>query len=297
MNATASTPAPGDRPGARGNAGQHRDGHRRAAKAAEASGCGAIAGPARSRRSRSSAATRRWRRRRSTASVESPSRTTTPTPGRGELARVLRGSQLGDGHRHRLPRPAIVAEPGAIAVAVADIGERRGTTASPSTLARPACDASVATRDRSALAYSRPDEPRAQLTGDRLGVRAGHVALGLVEAPAAAVSTPLARASALPCSLSLISLSTRKPTAIIGTTTIRTKKVVRRVRKLMPMPGPGQRIGRSCWKRRRLPAGPCERCRGLESLRHRAVSTAARGYSSVGRAPGSHPGGRGFESP
>jgi hypothetical protein len=29
----------------------------------------------------------------------------------------------------------------------------------------------------------------------------------------------------------------------------------------------------------------------------RGVRAAARGYSSVGRAPGSHPGGRGFESP
>jgi hypothetical protein len=28
-----------------------------------------------------------------------------------------------------------------------------------------------------------------------------------------------------------------------------------------------------------------------------AVTRASRGYSSVGRAPGSHPGGRGFESP
>ena len=53
---------------------------------------------------------------------------------------------------------------------------------------------------------------------------------------AAAVARPFARASALPCWLSLISLKTRNPTATIGTTTIRTKKLVRRVRKLSRCP-------------------------------------------------------------
>jgi hypothetical protein len=42
----------------------------------------------------------------------------------------------------------------------------------------------------------------------------------------------------LPVALSPINLKTRKPTAIIGTITMTMKKLVRRVRKLMTMPGP-----------------------------------------------------------
>ena len=63
-------------------------------------------------------------------------------------------------------------------------------------------------------------------------------ALAAVYRLAAAVASPLARASALPCVLSLISRNTRKPNAIIGTITMTTKKVVRRERKLMTMPDP-----------------------------------------------------------
>jgi len=53
-----------------------------------------------------------------------------------------------------------------------------------------------------------------------------------------ALASPFARASALPCVLSLIRRKTKTPIASIGTTTISRKKLVRRVRKLMRLPGP-----------------------------------------------------------
>ena len=50
---------------------------------------------------------------------------------------------------------------------------------------------------------------------------------------ATALARPLALAATLPCWLSPINRNTRIPTAAIGTTTMTTKKVVKRVRKLI----------------------------------------------------------------
>ena len=57
------------------------------------------------------------------------------------------------------------------------------------------------------------------------------------------LASPLARASAFPCWLSLISRNTRNPTASIGITTIRMKKLVSRVRKLIRVPALAEPIG------------------------------------------------------
>src|SRR5205823_3658259 len=83
-------------------------------------------------------------------------------------------------------------------------------------------------------------------------------ALWLVYKLAAAVASPLTRASAFPCSLSLINRNTRNATATIGTTTIRTKKLVRRVRKLMSGPTRYEPIGQNAAgrKQRTAPSTP-----------------------------------------
>src|SRR5207248_9959233 len=117
-------------------------------------------------------------------------------------------------------------------------------------------------------------------------------ALSLSDNPAAAVATPFALASAFPCVLSLISRKTRKPIAIMGTTTIRTKKLVRRLRKLMASAQPVLSVSGKATKTDSLvPARggrpTAGRRRGRGYTPHiRAASAAARGYSSVGRAPG-----------
>jgi hypothetical protein len=54
----------------------------------------------------------------------------------------------------------------------------------------------------------------------------------------AVAAIPLARASAVPVWESSINRKTRNPTAAMGTTTIRMKKLVSRVRKLMVPGGP-----------------------------------------------------------
>ena len=76
-----------------------------------------------------------------------------------------------------------------------------------------------------------------------------------------------------------VSRKPRNPIATIGTTTISRKKQC-------------QAGAEAQW------SPPAERQATLSLQNRDAVSQAAsaRGYSSVGRAPGSHPGGRGFES-
>src|SRR5579859_2832135 len=129
---------------------------------------------------------------------------------------------------------------------------------------------------------------------------------------------PSARAWALPCWLSSIRVKTRKPTAAIGITTISRKKVVKRARKLIERRGGSTGcIGgfRAVHKPSNELADEflltARRRRGLRGLHQssagraqagyanpqrrglgrgytkpdRAAVAAARGYSSVGRAP------------
>src|SRR5579875_152587 len=99
--------------------------------------------------------------------------------------------------------------------------------------ARPACAASSPRYARNRAGERMPASARTLSARaiDRASTAAA--ALSLRYRLTAAVSTPLPRASVLACWLSLISRNTRKPTAIIGITTISRKNLVRRARKLI----------------------------------------------------------------
>src|SRR3954471_3014276 len=118
--------------------------------------------------------------------------------------------------------------------------------------------------------------------------------------------------SAFPVSLSEISRNRTIATESIGTMTMRTKKRVSRARKLMRAPlklGRGGRCRDGPGQDADAPEAGAAGVRGALAASRPASSfpqrtaalqgfsrlSGARGYSSVGRAPGSHPGGRGFE--
>src|SRR3954453_1324011 len=101
---------------------------------------------------------------------------------------------------------------------------------------------------------------------------------------ASAVVSPCAmRASDLPVSLSEVILNSTTATAAMGTITMIVKKMKSLPRKDIRPPNyrqPGS-----------LPLQEKSDCHA-----HAGYHRKPRGYSSAGRAPGSHPGGRRFES-
>src|SRR4051794_16948817 len=102
---------------------------------------------------------------------------------------------------------------------------------------------------------------------------------------ASAVVSPCAtRESDLPVSLSEVILNSTTATAAIGTITMIVKKMKSR---------PRNDIGPPMY--RQSASVPLQGDPGSEP--HAGYHPSPRGYSSAGRAPGSHPGGRGFESP
>src|SRR4051794_38637228 len=108
---------------------------------------------------------------------------------------------------------------------------------------------------------------------------------------ASAVVRPCAmRASALPVSLSDVILNSTTATAAMGTITMIVKKMKSR---------PRNDIGPPMY--RQFLSVPLQAKQGARTHEadHSSAATIVhpRGYSSAGRAPGSHPGGRGFESP
>ena len=153
-------------------------------------------------------------------------------PGRTARARIERRSARRPSRSSRCRRRALSTstEPGAIAVRSPTSTTVREPLLSVA-LARPDCVATLAKRTESALPCSDPTV-RASVAAS---VRADAASLWY-RLPAVAAMPP-ARASAFPCWLSLIRLNTSTPIATIGTTTITTKKMVRRARKLIAKPG------------------------------------------------------------